>query len=215
MNRFEQAIFSAEDPVEYRISYTGQVNTNPLLGLDFAKSVRAFMRADPDVIVLGEIRDAETARNAVKAAETGHLVLATLHTGSIFGAVQRLKDLDIPAFELRYLLRTILVQRLVRTYCTKCRGAGCPLCFNKGYAGRTLVTEAAYFSTEKEVNSLLEGNSWWPRMVEDAVLKYSQGLTSYEEVKRVFGAEAIELLDAVIPPTLAAPDSAEISSSKS
>lgn len=196
MNRFEQAIYSIEDPVEYRIAYTGQVNTNPSLGLDFARAVRAFMRADPDVIIVGEVRDAETARNAIKAAETGHLVLATLHTGSIYGAVQRLKDLDVPAFELRYLLRTILVQRLIRTYCTKCKGAGCPHCFGTGYAGRSLVTECAYFSTEKEVNRLLNGEGWWPQMIEDAVLKYRMGITSREEIIRVFGEEAKELMDA-------------------
>lgn len=196
MNRFEQAIYSIEDPVEYRIAYTGQVNTNPSLGLDFARAVRAFMRADPDTILVGEVRDAETARNALKAAETGHLVLATLHTGSIFGAIQRLKDLEVPAYELRYLLRSVLVQRLIRTYCPKCRGAGCLHCFDTGYSGRSLITECAYFSSEKEVDALLNGTRTWPLMVEDAVLKYQTGLTSRAEVLRVFGSEAEDLLNA-------------------
>lgn len=190
MDRFGRAIYTIEDPVEYRLAYTGQVNINPAVGLDFARAVRAFMRADPDVIVVGEVRDPETARNAVKAAETGHLVLATLHTGSIYGSVQRLRDLDVPAHELRYLLRTVLVQRLVRTICLKCAGKGCDSCFRTGYAGRTVVSECAYFPSEKEVTELLEGKVWWPSMLEDAIAKARAGITTREEVIRIFGAEA-------------------------
>ena len=152
------------------------------------------MRSDPDVIILGEVRDAETARNAVKAAETGHLVLATLHTGSIFGAVQRLRDLEVPAHELRYLLRTVLVQRLMRVYCVSCGGKGCAKCGNTGYGARTVVSECAYFPGEEEVTALLEGKSWWPTMMEDGVMRVEQGLTSPAEAVRVFGAEAEALL---------------------
>jgi general secretion pathway protein E len=194
MDRFAQAIYSIEDPVEYRIAYTGQMNANPALGLDFAKAVRAFMRADPDVIIVGEVRDVETARNAIKAAETGHLVIATLHTGSIQGAIQRLRDLGVPEYELRSILRTVLVQRLVRTYCPSCGGAGCNHCHQSGYAGRTLVTECAYFSTEREVDLLLKGERWWTPMMEDAVLKHKMGLTSASEIVRVFGVEAEEYI---------------------
>jgi type II secretory ATPase GspE/PulE/Tfp pilus assembly ATPase PilB-like protein len=190
MDRFGRAIYSVEDPVEYRLAYTGQVNTNPQVGLDFARAVRAFMRSDPDVIVLGEVRDPETARNAVKAAETGHLVLATLHTGSIFGAVQRLRDLEVPQHELRYMLRTVLVQRLMRIYCKKCLGKGCPVCFGNGYAGRTVVSECTYFNDEHAVTKMLNGEKWWDNMIQDAVLKQREGVTSREEVIRTFGAEA-------------------------
>jgi type II secretory ATPase GspE/PulE/Tfp pilus assembly ATPase PilB-like protein len=190
MDRFGRAIHTVEDPVEYRIAYTNQVHINPAVGLDFSRAVRAFMRADPDVIILGEVRDTETARNAVKAAETGHLVVATLHTGSILGAVQRLRDLDVPAHELRHLIRSILVQRLIRVYCKECHGAGCPSCHNTGYAGRTVTSECAYFAGEAEVSALLEGKRNWPTMVEDALLKVDAGQTSLEEVRRVFGAEA-------------------------
>ena len=194
MDRFAQAIYSIEDPVEYRIAYTAQTNSNPQLGLDFARAVRAFMRADPDVIIVGEVRDIETARNAIKAAETGHLVLATVHTGSIHGAVQRFRDLGVPEYELRSILRTALVQRLVRTYCPLCKGAGCQHCHNAGYAGRTLVSECAYFSSEREVDRLLEQERWWPLMMEDAVLKYKMGITSAKEIVRVFGIEAEEYI---------------------
>lgn len=194
MDRFGRAIFSIEDPVEYRIPYVGQVSANPTLHLDFARAVRAFMRSDPDVIILGEVRDAETARNAVKAAETGHLVLATLHTGSIFGAVQRLRDLEVPAHELRYLLRTILVQRLMRVYCDVCGGKGCEKCNHSGFGGRTVVSECAYFSGEEEVTALLEGKKWWTSMLDDGVAQVVAGRTSVEEVIRVFGAEAVTAL---------------------
>ena len=195
MDRFGRAIYTVEDPVEYRIAYTGQVNINPSVDLTFARAVRAFMRADPDVIILGEVRDPDTARNAVKAAETGHLVVATLHTGSIFGAVQRLRDLEVPAHELRHLLRTVLVQRLIRTFCPHCHGASCPICFNTGYAGRTVTSECAYFAGEKEVTDLLEGRSSWPSMVEDSLLKVKEGRTSEAEVLRVFGAEAQDVIN--------------------
>ncbi len=190
MDRFGNSIFTLEDPVEYRIPYLGQVNTNPALGLDFARGIRAFMRSDPDVIVVGEIRDPETARNAIKAAETGHLVLGTLHTGTIHGALQRLRDLDVPANELVYLLRSVLVQRLIRTLCTNCRGQGCAACSNTGYAARTIVSECAYFPGEDDVKRLLEGNRWWPSMLEDAVGKYREGATTSREIIRVFGEEA-------------------------
>ncbi|MBC8738487.1 type II/IV secretion system protein [Paraburkholderia sp. UCT31] len=195
MDRFGQAIYSAEDPVEYRIPYVGQVNINASVGFDFARAIRAFMRADPDVIMLGEVRDVETARNAVKAAETGHLVVATLHTGSIYGAVQRLKDLDVPAYELRDLLRTVLVQRLMRTVCKHCHGDGCDHCGGGGYAGRTLVTECAYFSGEADVTRLLNGDIWWPTMMDDAILKFEEGITTKAEVVRCFGMEAEEIID--------------------
>jgi type II secretory ATPase GspE/PulE/Tfp pilus assembly ATPase PilB-like protein len=194
MDRFGRAVYTCEDPVEYRIPYAGQVNINPSVGLDFARAIRSFMRADPDVIVLGEVRDPETARNAIKAAETGHLVLATLHTGSIHGAVQRLRDLEVPQNELKYLLRSVLVQRLVRTTCKHCGGAGCVHCLNKGYSGRSVVSECAYFPGEREVDQMLSGEVWWPSMLDDAVGKVAQGETDRNEVVRVFGEEAARLL---------------------
>lgn len=195
MDRFGSSIFTLEDPVEYRIPYVGQVNVNQGLGLDFARGIRAFMRADPDTIIVGEIRDSETARNAIKAAETGHLVLGTLHTGTIHGAVQRLRDLDVPANELTYLLRTVLVQRLLRTICTICSGKGCNTCSGSGYGGRSIVSECAYFSSEDEVTRMLEGQRWWPSMLDDALLYLESGKTTENEVVRVFGEEARMRID--------------------
>ena len=192
IDRFESAVFTVEDPVEYRIAFAGQVNVNKPMNLDFARAVRSFMRADPDVIVLGEMRDPETAANGVKGAETGHLVLATLHTGSIRGAVQRLHDLGVSKPELLSTLRAILVQRLIRTTCPHCHGAGCPDCGGRGFAGRTLVSECQYFSTENDVRRLLDGETWWPSMLEDAIDKSDEGVTTIAEVERVFGAAEVK-----------------------
>ncbi len=197
LDRFGRAIYTAEDPVEYNIPYIGQININPAVGLDFSRALKAFMRADPDIILLGEIRDPDTARNAIKAAETGHLVLATLHTGSIHGAVNRLRDLNIDAHELKYVLRSVLAQKLVRTVCPVCRHQDpeCQKCRGTGYAGRTIVSECHYFSDIKEVNQLLESDEVrWQTMIEDAFEKCKAGITDENEFIRVFGVEAEKLL---------------------
>ncbi len=189
MDRFGKAIRTVEDPVEYRIPYVGQVNVNPIVGLDFAFALRAFMRADPDVIMLGEVRDVETAKLTLRAAETGHLVLATLHTGTVRGAMGRLRSLGVNDFDLKPLLRGVMVQRLVRTVCSACKGEGCETCLFTGYAGRTVVAECALFRNEGEVQRAINGERWWPSMVSDAVGKIREGLTTAEEVYRVFQSE--------------------------
>ncbi|MDO8417794.1 MAG: ATPase, T2SS/T4P/T4SS family [Agitococcus sp.] len=191
LDRFGSSIFTLEDPVELRLPYIGQVNVNPAVGLDFARGIRAFMRTDPDVIIVGEIRDVETARNAIKAGETGHLVMGTLHTRSIHGAAQRLRDLDVPANELVYLLRSVLVQRLIRVICPKCKGARCPFCRDSGYSSRTIISECAYFPTDVEVSRMLAGERWWPSLLEDAIALCETGATDRKEVIRVFGEDAI------------------------
>nr|WP_298058747.1 ATPase, T2SS/T4P/T4SS family [uncultured Halomonas sp.] len=195
IDRVERAVFSIEDPVEYKTPFTGQVNVNESVGLDFNRGLKAFMRQDPDIIVTGEIRDNDTARNAIKGAETGHVMIATLHTSSVMGTVNRLRDLGVEGSELIYTLRTILVQRLVRTYCEQCHGDGCVNCGHGGYGGRTIVSECAYFSDEADVQRMLNGERWWPLMVEDAVEKVKDGITSVEELIRVFGPEAVEYLE--------------------
>lgn len=189
MNFLERAIYTAEDPVEYRIAYAGQVNINKSVNLDFSEAVKTFMRADPDVIIVGEVRDIETARNAVKAAETGHLVIATLHTGSILGAVGRLRDIGVAPYELNHLLRGVMVQRLVRTLCPHCAGQGCKLCRDSGYKGRTIVSEATYLPDEDAVSKVLRNERSWKTIVEDALDKLRAGKTDIREIRRVFGAE--------------------------
>ncbi|MEA1937812.1 MAG: ATPase, T2SS/T4P/T4SS family, partial [Pseudomonadota bacterium] len=159
------------------------------VGLDFAFALRAFMRADPDIIVLGEVRDMETAKLVLRAAETGHLVLATLHTGSVRGAIGRMRALGVSDVDLRPLLRGVLVQRLVRTTCPACGGVGCDICLYTGYAGRTVVSECALFRNEIEAEKALMGEIWWPSMVSDAIDKINAGLTTAEEIYRVFQSE--------------------------
>lgn len=198
LNPFEKSIYTAEDPVEYSIPYVSQININEMVGLDFSRAVRAFMRADPDIIIVGEVRDIDTARNMVKAAETGHLVIATLHTESIHGAVDRLRDIGVDKHELKYILRSIMAQKLMRVLCQSCFGENkhCPHCFGSGYSGRTIISEANYFKDVKSVNELLNTeNVTWETMLEDAYNKYSSGLTSYEEMFRVFGAEARYMIE--------------------
>lgn len=196
MDRFGKAIFSLEDPVEFRTPFLGQVSINPLVGLDFASGVRALMRMDPDVIIIGEIRDAETALNAIKAADTGHLVIGTMHTGSILGTLQRLKHLNVPTSDILHLLRSVLVQGLIRTSCPDCHGAGCSRCFNTGYTSRTVISECAYFSSEVDVQELIDGKRSWPTLMEDAIDKYRNGITTKAEVLSKFGEEARSILEA-------------------
>ncbi|NLC21497.1 MAG: Flp pilus assembly complex ATPase component TadA [Halomonadaceae bacterium] len=189
MDRFGKSINTLEDPVEYRIPYVTQVNINHVVGLDFARGVRAFMRADPEVIICGEIRDIETARNAIKASETGHMVLGTLHTGSIRGTIDRIRDIGVEVSDLRYLLRAILVQRLIRTFCHHCKGEKCDHCYHTGFGGRSVISEVEYFSGPEDVDRMVAGEVWWPTMIDDAIDKVSQGVTSPEEVFRVFGEQ--------------------------
>lgn len=197
MNFLERAVYTAEDPVEYRIPYAGQVNINKAADLDFSNAVRTFMRADPDVILVGEIRDLETARNALKASETGHLVIATMHTNSVLTTIDRLKHIGVDPHELRHLLRGVMVQRLMRIFCKECGGKGCEVCGHTGYKGREVVSEVAFFRGEHDVAQVIHGKVSWPTLLEDAVGKVRSGRTSEQELHRVFGV-TMEDAEAVI-----------------
>jgi general secretion pathway protein E len=161
----ELNIMTVEDPVEYDLPAIGQTQVNSRIGLDFAKALRSILRQDPDVIMIGEIRDLETAQIAVQASLTGHLVLATLHTNDTTSAVTRLVDMGIEPFLLASSLTGVLAQRLVRRLCTACkradvadagelaqfdkvkaperifRAVGCSACNNTGYQGRMGIYE--------------------------------------------------------------------------
>lgn len=166
LNTQEQNIITIEDPVEYKIAGINQVAVNPKTGLTFAKGLRAIVRQDPNIIMVGEIRDAETAQIAIQSALTGHLVLSTLHTNSAVGAVTRLLDMGIEPFLLASAVRGVVAQRLVRKICPHCckqyeaedweknflhvpaerelllqRGEGCEKCSFTGYKGRMAVQE--------------------------------------------------------------------------
>lgn len=121
LNRPERKILSIEDPIEYRLAGVSQTQVNPAIGLSFAAALRAFLRQDPDVMMVGEIRDLETAQVAVQAALTGHTILSTLHTNSAASAVTRLLDMGIEPFLITSTLRAVLAQRLVRRLCADCR----------------------------------------------------------------------------------------------
>ena len=134
-------IMTVEDPVEYDLEGVGQIHVNSKIDMTFARALRAILRQDPDVVMIGEIRDLETAQIAVQASLTGHLVLATLHTNSAPAAVTRLMDMGVEPFLLASSLLGVLAQRLVRQCCPQCHGSGCDACSQSGYAGRIGIYE--------------------------------------------------------------------------
>jgi len=166
INDRSRNILTVEDPIEYYLDGIGQMQVNPKVEMTFARGLRAMLRQDPDVVMVGEVRDLETAEIAVQASLTGHLVLSTLHTNSAVGAVTRLRDMGVEPFLLSSSLLGVLAQRLVRLLCGECRAphlpdererqalgaeskpeqvlyraVGCPACNGSGYAGRTGVYE--------------------------------------------------------------------------
>lgn len=134
-------IVTVEDPIEYAVHGVTQVQVRPEIDMTFARTLRAILRQDPDTILIGEIRDHETAEVAVRAALVGRLVLSTVHTNDSLTAIDRLLDLGVPSYLLSATLRGVMSQRLVRRACTACAGEGCNACDNKGYKGRSVVTE--------------------------------------------------------------------------
>jgi general secretion pathway protein E len=152
LNAAQQNIMTVEDPIEYELPGVGQTQVNPKIDLTFAKALRAILRQDPDIIMIGEIRDLETAQIAIQASLTGHLVLATLHTNDAASAVTRLTDMGIEPFLLSSSLLGVLAQRLVRKLCPHCKvqrtdsdlsyyPVGCAECGHTGYQKRTGVFE--------------------------------------------------------------------------
>jgi len=146
LNRSHHNLCSIEDPIEIRLSGVNQVAYHPRAGLDFPTIIRALLRQDPDVIMIGEIRDSTTAQLAIQAAQTGHLVLSTLHTRNARGAISRLKSLGIDEESLQSCLHSVSSQRLVRKICPHCMGKrnperSCPACKGTGLYGRLGVHE--------------------------------------------------------------------------
>ena len=188
-------IMTVEDPIEYELPGVGQTQVNARIELTFAKALRAILRQDPDVIMIGEIRDFETAQIAIQASLTGHLVLATLHTNDAASAVTRLTDMGIEPFLLSSSLLGVLAQRLVRKLCAQCRGTGCSACGQSGYQGRTgifelLVADDAIRSqihrqaAESEIRAqALAGGMVLMR--DDGERLVRDGITSREELLRV------------------------------
>src|SRR3990167_3809925 len=162
LNKIDRHIISVEDPIEIEIEGINQINIHPKIGLDFATILRAVLRQDPDIIMVGEIRDIETASIAMEAAQTGHLVLTTLHTNSTVDSIIRLLSMGIPAYQIASSLSMVVAQRLLRKLCEHCKrkesasktmqtefmlvspiiyqARGCEQCTN-GYSGRTAIFE--------------------------------------------------------------------------
>lgn len=134
-------IITIEDPVEYRINSITQVEVNELAGVTFSSALRSFLRQDPDVILIGEIRDHETARIAARAAQTGHLVLSTLHSNNVFEAIHRLKTLGVESDDIASSLKLIVSQRLISNLCHCSNNSNCPDCGGKGIKGRLPLLE--------------------------------------------------------------------------
>jgi type II secretory ATPase GspE/PulE/Tfp pilus assembly ATPase PilB-like protein/FixJ family two-component response regulator/RNA polymerase subunit RPABC4/transcription elongation factor Spt4 len=212
-----------EDPVEYYMSMAEQVNVREKIGLTFSNVLRSILRQDPNVIMLGEIRDHETAEVALHAALTGHLVLSTLHTNSSIASITRLRDMGLESYVIADAVVGIVAQRLVRKICTHCRtedrpdksmllslkildpdfksckGAGCEKCNQTGYKGRVGVYEI--FPVDAEIKRMIHQNATEPELLhaakltgmttllEDAVDKVKKGITTCEEILRVFGPQ--------------------------
>ncbi|MBE3091312.1 MAG: type II secretion system ATPase GspE [Candidatus Atribacteria bacterium] len=226
VNSKDRNIITVEDPVEYKLNRINQIQIKPKINLTFANTLRSILRQDPDIIMIGEIRDAETAQIAVQAALTGHLVLSTLHTNDAASAVTRLIDMNVETFLISSSVIGVIAQRLVRVICENCkeeyepgkdviiglhlkansngdgkvklyRGAGCPLCKNTGYYGRTSIYELIVLDEDIRELIISKASS---NIIKDAAIKKGmktlkdiglekvlQGITTIEEVLRVAG----------------------------
>jgi general secretion pathway protein E len=198
-------IMTVEDPIEYDLEGIGQTQVNAKIEMNFARALRAILRQDPDVVMIGEIRDLETAQIAVQASLTGHLVLATIHTNDAASSITRLIDMGIEPFLLSSSVLGVLAQRLVRKLCTACkqpepnvqgyRAVGCPACGHSGYTGRTGIYELLTVdddlrllihsgANDTEIRRTAEKSGMLP-MRADAMRWVAAGITSQEEVLRV------------------------------
>lgn len=178
-NTIDKNIITLEDPVEYQMFGINQVQVNTQIGMTFASGLRSILRQDPDVIMLGEIRDEETAQIAIRSAVTGHIVLSTLHTNDTVSSISRLIDMGIPKYMVTSAVSGVVAQRLLKKICPRCaeaypaseeekaflgvsgevsikRGRGCPYCNHTGYRGRTAIHEV--FIMDQNMKSLVNAN---------------------------------------------------------
>jgi general secretion pathway protein E len=213
INQADKKIITIEDPVEYQMDGINQIHVNPQIGLTFASGLRHIVRQDPDVIMVGEIRDRETADVAIRSSLTGHFVYSTLHTNDAPSAITRLTDMGVENYLITSSLVAVLAQRLVRTICEHCkaadgtriapdgemvkcyRGRGCEQCFGSGYTGRVGIFEM--MELNDEIRKLIMHNddavaitnearrNGMRNLREDGWLKVSNGVTTADEVMRV------------------------------
>jgi general secretion pathway protein E len=213
INRSDRKIITIEDPVEYQMDGINQIHVNPAIGLTFASGLRHIVRQDPDVIMVGEIRDRETADIAIRSSLTGHFVFSTLHTNDAPSAITRLTDMGVENYLICSSLVAVLAQRLVRVICPDCRGEdgtrqtpegemipvyrgrGCERCFQTGYTGRMGIFELMEMNDElrklimknADASDLVKAarGSGMRALREDGWLKVSRGITTADEVMRV------------------------------
>jgi general secretion pathway protein E len=213
INLTDKKIITIEDPVEYQMDGINQIHVNPQIGLTFAAGLRHIVRQDPDVIMVGEIRDRETADIAIRSALTGHFVYSTLHTNDAPSAITRLTDMGVENYLITSSVVAVLAQRLVRVICKRCRiqdgaqmtpdgrmiqtyrGSGCEDCFGSGYSGRIGIFELMELNDEirglimknddaVQITNLARRNGM-RNLREDGWLKVETGMTTAQEVLRV------------------------------
>ena len=214
INTEDRNIMTIEDPVEYNLAGISQTAVHAKRGMTFAKGLRAILRQDPDVVMVGEIRDLETARTAIHASQTGHLVLSTLHTNSAVGAIIRLQDMGVETYLISSSVIAVLAQRLVRALCVHCRiqdtepfhietssqpilgyqAVGCEICEHQGYRGRVGVYEL--LQVTPAIKKLIHDNASEQIIIESArknnqslytngMSLVEKGITTRQEVERV------------------------------
>jgi len=207
LNTRDRKIITIEDPVEYELKGITQTQINPVIGLTFARALRSMLRHDPDVMMVGEVRDRETAEIAIQTAMTGHLVLSTLHTNDAASGAVRLIDMGVEPYLVASTVLAFLAQRLVRTICRKCkekyqedgktlwRGHGCRECANRGFQGRAAICELLPLVPEIQSLVLARSSAHQIRdkatamgmktLADDGWKKVEAGLTTRDEVLRV------------------------------
>jgi general secretion pathway protein E len=195
LNDGKRKILTVEDPIEYRMNGINQLQVQPEIGLTFASALRAFLRQDPDIMLVGELRDRETAEIAIRAALTGHLVLSTLHTNNAISTITRLMDMQVEPFLVASTLIGVLAQRLVRKHCPACAGQACAQCAASGYSGRVAIAE--YLEITESMARLVNQNAGEEALSREArksgfqsIDEYgerlvAQGVTSPTEISRV------------------------------
>ncbi|NOH70390.1 type II secretion system protein GspE [Vibrio pectenicida] len=214
INSNERNILTVEDPIEFDIDGIGQTQVNPKVDMTFARGLRAILRQDPDVVMVGEIRDLETAQIAVQASLTGHLVMSTLHTNTAVGAITRLRDMGIEPFLISSSLLGVLAQRLVRTLCYECKEPyqadretkklfevdeqdeltlfkpkGCEHCNNKGYRGRTGIHELLIVDEQVQENIHSEAGE---QVIEKVIRQYTPSIRQDGLSKVRLGTTSLE-----------------------
>lgn len=200
LNSKDSNIITIENPVEYKLNRINQIQVDEGAKMTFATGLRTILRQDPDIIMVGEIRDKETAEIAIQAALTGHIVFSTLHTNDAPSAVTRLVDMGVEPFLISSTVIGSMAQRLCRTICPECKGKGCDVCYNTGYKGRTGIFELMMVS-ENIQNLILEKKpaseikklaikEGMKTLEENGKRKVADGISTTEEVERVVYAGA-------------------------